>query len=134
MSYTSQKNCEIASTILSVDNVMHNTYDLIISLSTDSNCEVICKIIGNSQNGLNLDKYEFDQMHYYFFKFVSLVQFKEQEYVCQSKDNNITKSMKSSKYIFPKSSLETKLIAFGDWSKCNDGEKTYFSHKITVSI
>jgi hypothetical protein len=127
------KDCDTYSNVIAIDNVLNDklTYDLLVSISTKDDCKIKCKIENDDEIKIDpTDNYSFSKRYYSFFRLNSLKQQKEYKYYCGDEDKN---DHSYSTISFPQKLSETRIAAFGDWSKCDAGEKTlnYLKENIT---
>jgi alkaline phosphatase D len=85
---------------------------LILTLTTYDNCTKLCTI---EDINPTYDSYAFSNRHYHVFKFKGLEQYQKYIFNCDGHIGDI---------IFPHNKLQTKVVAFGDWSISPEGDRT----------
>jgi predicted MPP superfamily phosphohydrolase len=104
--------CKETSHLTHLENVNENkTYDLLISIASETDCDVDCKLINeNDIKYTQIEPYSFSNRSYYNYKFTGLTQGKEYSYTCAGETHNIK---------FPNGN---KVAYFGDWSETADAK------------
>lgn len=124
-SFKSQK-CQFNSHLTAIDKVVSRKYNMLLTLSTDDKCNISCNILGDTGDSkvVKVEDYFYYGRFYYFFRFEELTQYKTHNYTCQYPldSNNETNSNVYS-ITFPQNH-DTKVLAYGDWSKCEDGRRS----------
>ena len=108
--------CQLNTHIQAVDNVRADNYDLLLSVSTDDDCSIKCKVSDPNVMTQIVETYQYYGRFYYFFRFQNLKSFNIYNYDCGDSNRYAVQ--------FPKNT-ETKILTFGDWSKHLNGLKTF---------